>query len=326
MEDQIEKKSRYLAVIGASAGGPKAVLTVLKDLPATTCGILVIQHLSHGFSRKFAEYLDPQCRMRVKEARSGEAVCDGTVYIAPDGYQMTLGKLEDGFTICCTPGKRYGGFCPSISYTMFSAAETVKEKALGIILTGMGEDGSKGLLAMRQAGARTVAQDRETSEIYSMPESAFRNGGAERQLELGLIGREITRFCMNMKNKTGRQVMKKPLIMIADDAMFMRRVIKRALTQGGYDNFVEAGDGVEAVAKYKETQPDLMLLDITMPGRSGLEVLNDILTLNGNAKVIMCSAVGQEQVIAEAIRCGASDFIIKPFKDEEILKIVRACL
>ena len=120
--------------------------------------------------------------------------------------------------------------------------------------------------------------------------------------------------------------MEKPLIMIADDAMFMRRVIKRALTQGGYNTFVEAGDGVEAVEKYKEVQPDLMLLDITMPGRSGLEVLNDILAFKRNAKVIMCSAVGQEQVIAEAIRCGASDFIIKPFKDEEILKIVKACL
>ena len=118
--------------------------------------------------------------------------------------------------------------------------------------------------------------------------------------------------------------MEKPLILIADDAMFMRKVIKRALSQGGYDNFVEAGDGVEAVEKYKEYQPDLMLLDITMPERSGLEVLNEVLAFNRNAKVIMCSAVGQEQVIAEAIRCGASDFIIKPFKDEEILKIVTA--
>ena len=96
------------------------------------------QHLSHGFSGKFAEYLNPQCKMRVKEAQSGEPVCDGTVYIAPDGYQMSLGKLEDGFMIRCVPGKRYGGFCPSISYTMNSVAETVKEKAMGIILTGMG--------------------------------------------------------------------------------------------------------------------------------------------------------------------------------------------
>ena len=116
------------------------------------------------------------------------------------------------------------------------------------------------------------------------------------------------------------------MILIADDAMFMRKVIKRTLSQGGYDNFVEAGDGVEAVEKYKEYQPDLMLLDITMPERSGLEVLNEVLALNRNAKVIMCSAVGQEQVIAEAIRCGASDFIIKPFKDEEILKTVTAYL
>jgi two-component system, chemotaxis family, protein-glutamate methylesterase/glutaminase len=104
---QAEKKSRYLVVIGASAGGPKAVLTVLKDLPVTTCGILVVQHLSHGFSGKFADFLNPQCRMQVKEARSGEAVCDGTVYIAPDGCQLTLGKLEDGFIIRCITGGQY---------------------------------------------------------------------------------------------------------------------------------------------------------------------------------------------------------------------------
>lgn len=120
--------------------------------------------------------------------------------------------------------------------------------------------------------------------------------------------------------------MKKPLIMIADDAMFMRRVIKRALTQGGYDNFVEAGDGAEAVKTYRETMPDLVLLDITMPEKSGLDVLNEILAINPNARVIMCSAVGQEKVIAEAIRSGAFNFVIKPFKDEEILKIVKAGL
>lgn len=120
--------------------------------------------------------------------------------------------------------------------------------------------------------------------------------------------------------------MKQPLIMIADDAMFMRRVIKRALSQGGYENFIEAGDGEEAVEKYREMKPDLVLLDITMPVKSGLDVLNEILAINRNARVIMCSAVGQEKVIADAIRSGAFDFIIKPFKDEEILKIVKAGL
>lgn len=118
----------------------------------------------------------------------------------------------------------------------------------------------------------------------------------------------------------------KPVIMIADDAMFMRRVIKRALSQGGYEEFIEAGTGREAVERYKASRPDLVLLDITMPERSGLEALDDILNENPEAKVIMCSAVGQETVITQAIRRGALDFIIKPFKDEELLRLVEASL
>lgn len=118
----------------------------------------------------------------------------------------------------------------------------------------------------------------------------------------------------------------KPVIMIADDAMFMRRVIKRALVQGGYEEFVEAGNGREAVERYRISKPDLVLLDITMPERSGLEALDDILNEDPGAKVIMCSAVGQEAVITQAIRRGALDFIIKPFKDEELLKLVEASL
>lgn len=118
----------------------------------------------------------------------------------------------------------------------------------------------------------------------------------------------------------------KPVIMIADDAMFMRRVIKRALTQGGYEEFIEAENGAEAIEQYKRYRPDLVLLDITMPGRSGMEALDDILNENPEAKVIMCSAVGQEVVITQAIRRGALDFIIKPFKDEELLRLVEASL
>lgn len=118
----------------------------------------------------------------------------------------------------------------------------------------------------------------------------------------------------------------KPLIMIVDDAAFMRRVIKQALSQGGYDRFVEADNGEKALAAYRENRPALVLLDITMPKRSGVEVLDDILNENPEAKVIMCSAVGQEMVIAQAIARGARDFIVKPFKKEELLKMVEASL
>ena len=114
-------------------------------------------------------------------------------------------------------------------------------------------------------------------------------------------------------------------ILVCDDDRAIVDAIEIYLSQEGY-TILKAYDGLEAIKMLQENEVHLMLLDITMPGRSGLEVLNDILAFKRNAKVIMCSAVGQEQVIAEAIRCGASDFIIKPFKDEEILKIVKACL
>lgn len=196
--------SKCLVVIGASAGGPKAVLEVLKELPAATCGILVVQHLSRGFSGRFAAYLDPLCQMHVKEAKTGDVVSDGTVYVAADGCQMTVKRMESGYVLRLMPGERIGGFCPSISWTMQSAAKEAGNKAMGIILTGMGEDGAEGLLKMRQAGAYTIAQDKATSEIYSMPESAFLKGGATRQMALDRISGEIINFCMSRNKRTGR--------------------------------------------------------------------------------------------------------------------------
>lgn len=113
-------------------------------------------------------------------------------------------------------------------------------------------------------------------------------------------------------------------ILVVDDAAFMRRVIRSALEAGGYDNIREAEDGVGALKEYRKNRPDLVLLDITMPGKTGLEVLSDILETDKTAKVIMCSAVGQEPVIAQAIRRGACDFIMKPFQRKELLKLVEA--
>lgn len=118
----------------------------------------------------------------------------------------------------------------------------------------------------------------------------------------------------------------KPLIMIVDDAAFMRRVIMNALIPGGFDRFVEVEDGEKALDAYRKNRPALVLLDITMPKRSGLEVLDDILGEDPQAKVIMCTAVGQDMVITQAISRGARDFIIKPFKKEVLLKIVEASL
>lgn len=111
-------------------------------------------------------------------------------------------------------------------------------------------------------------------------------------------------------------------ILIVDDAAFMRKVIKDTLSKSGYTDLYEAVDGADAVEKYNEIQPDLVLMDITMPNMDGLEALKAIRGKDGNANVVMCSAMGQESMVIDAVRSGAKDFIVKPFKADRVLKTV----
>ena len=111
-------------------------------------------------------------------------------------------------------------------------------------------------------------------------------------------------------------------IMVVDDAAFMRMMVKNALAQGGYTDVCVASDGNEAVQMYTEQQPQLVLMDITMPNMDGLEALKKIREIDGNSQVVMCSAMGQESMVIEAIKAGAKDFIVKPFKPERILSTV----
>ena len=111
-------------------------------------------------------------------------------------------------------------------------------------------------------------------------------------------------------------------IMMVDDAAFMRKVIKDTLSKAGYTDLYEAVDGADAVEKYNEIKPDLVLMDIPMPNMDGLEALKAIRGFDANANVVMCSAMGQETMVIDAIRSGAKDFIVKPFKPERVLKTV----
>ena len=111
-------------------------------------------------------------------------------------------------------------------------------------------------------------------------------------------------------------------ILVVDDAAFMRMMVKDTLTKGGYDDIYEAVDGADAVEKFKEIQPDLVIMDITMPNMDGLEALKEIKQIDGGANVVMCSAMGQESMVIDAIKSGAKDFIVKPFKPDRIIKTV----
>ncbi len=115
-------------------------------------------------------------------------------------------------------------------------------------------------------------------------------------------------------------------ILLVDDAAFMRMMLKDTLTKNGYTEVFEAVDGADAVEKFKEIGPDLVVMDITMPNMDGLEALKAIRALNGSANVVMCSAMGQESMVMEAVRSGAKDFIVKPFKPDRVLKTVNSIL
>jgi len=115
-------------------------------------------------------------------------------------------------------------------------------------------------------------------------------------------------------------------ILIVDDAAFMRMMVKDNLKKAGYSDFLEAGDGEDAINKYTENRPDLVLLDITMPIKDGIQALQAIKEINPDAKVVMCSAMGQEGMVVEAIKLGALDFIVKPFKPDRLVQTVRTVL
>jgi len=115
-------------------------------------------------------------------------------------------------------------------------------------------------------------------------------------------------------------------IMVVDDAAFMRMMVKDTLSKGGYTDICEAGDGVEAVQMYKDVKPELVLLDITMPNMDGLEALKAIKAYDADATVVMCSAMGQQSMVIEAIQAGAKDFIVKPFQADRVIEAVKKVL
>jgi two-component system chemotaxis response regulator CheY len=115
-------------------------------------------------------------------------------------------------------------------------------------------------------------------------------------------------------------------VLVVDDAAFMRKMVTDALTKGGHEVVGEAGNGVEAIARYRDLKPDLMTLDITMPEKDGISALKDIMELDPNAKVVMCSALGQESKVLESIKLGAKDFVVKPFQPDRVIDAVGKAL
>mgnify|MGYP001137394636 CR=1 FL=1 len=167
--------------LGASTGGTEATLEVMTRLPADIPGMLIVQHMPVGFTQMYADRLNRLCHMEVREAKTGDEIRRGLALLAPADFQMRVVRSGTRYTVSCQPGEKVSGHRPSVDALFFSMAEQVKCKMAGIIMTGMGRDGADGLLKMRQAGAYTIGQDKESSVVYGMPMVAYNIGAVQIQ-------------------------------------------------------------------------------------------------------------------------------------------------
>lgn len=176
--------TKRIIAMGASTGGTEALYSVLSSIPPDLPGIVIVQHIPPIFSKMFADRLNTQTSLEVKEACSGDMVEPGRVLIAPGDQHMVIRKVGDKFKVQVSPGEKVNGHCPSVDVLFDSVAKEAGNKAVGVIMTGMGSDGAKGLLAMRRMGARTIGQDESSAVVYGMPKVAYDIGAVEKQVSL----------------------------------------------------------------------------------------------------------------------------------------------
>jgi two-component system chemotaxis response regulator CheB len=190
----LKETTERVVALGTSTGGTQALELVLAALPRSSPGIVVVQHMPEKFTAAFSERLDHLCEIEVKEAQDNDRVLPGHALIAPGGKQMTLKRSGALYYVEVKDAPPVNRHCPSVDVLFRSVAKHAGRNALGVIMTGMGHDGARGLLDMHQAGARTVAQDEASCVVFGMPKEAIKLGGAEKVLPLHAIPAEISLY------------------------------------------------------------------------------------------------------------------------------------
>ncbi|MEE4410532.1 MULTISPECIES: protein-glutamate methylesterase/protein-glutamine glutaminase [unclassified Serratia (in: enterobacteria)] len=183
--------SEKLIAIGASTGGTEAIRQVLQPLPATSPALLITQHMPPGFTRSFAERLNKLCQITVKEAEDGERVLPGHAYIAPGDRHLELSRSGANYQVKLNDGPPVNRHRPSVDVLFRSVAQYAGRNAVGVILTGMGNDGAAGMLEMHRAGAYTLAQNEASCVVFGMPREAIAAGGVNEVVELDRMSQRM---------------------------------------------------------------------------------------------------------------------------------------
>ena len=181
------KTTDTIIAIGSSTGGTEAVKEILEVLPPNTPPILITQHMPERFTKTWAERLNSLSRISVKEAEEGDSVLPGHALVAPGNYHMTLVRSGARYSVRISQDEPVNRHRPSVDVMFDSVAQYAGANTVGVILTGMGGDGAKGMLRMKQAGAYTIAQDEASCVVFGMPKEAIKLGGVEKVLPLAEI-------------------------------------------------------------------------------------------------------------------------------------------
>ena len=178
----------YVVALGASTGGTDALECVLKSFPTTIPPIVVVQHMPPVFTKLYSERMDKCCSIKVKEAADGDRLTQGMCVIGAGGYHLELKKDAKGYYVRCYAGEKVSGHCPSVDVLFTSTAETAGKKSICALMTGMGADGAKGMLKLKNSGGYTIGQDKESCIVYGMPMEAYKLGACREQQSLANIG------------------------------------------------------------------------------------------------------------------------------------------
>ncbi len=190
-----------IIAIGASTGGTEALRRIVNALPASMPGIVVVQHMPPGFTQMYAENLNRTALMRVVEGKSGELISPGKIIIAPGAMHMEVKRSGGEYRVECFESEKVNGHCPSVEVLFNSVAKYVGRNAIGVILTGMGGDGGKAMLTMKEAGSYNLSQSEESCVVYGMPKVAFESGGVHEVLHLENIADRLIDLIRELHGK-----------------------------------------------------------------------------------------------------------------------------
>ncbi|MGB3465358.1 MAG: chemotaxis response regulator protein-glutamate methylesterase [Cyclobacteriaceae bacterium] len=188
------KPAKNIIAIGASTGGTEAIKSILMQMGPDSPGVVIVQHMPAMFTGQFAQRLNVECPIEVKEAAQNDKILPGRALIAPGNQHMEVRRTSDGFSIRLNESELVNRHRPSVDVLFHSVAEAAKSKAVGALLTGMGKDGAKGLLVMKQAGAETIAQNEASCVVFGMPKEAINIGAASKVLSLDETGKYLGRI------------------------------------------------------------------------------------------------------------------------------------